>query len=165
VKDTILLNNKSSEYDGPFKEHLLAQYLKYIEMADKISERRVLTNSFFITLNTGIISALGVFNLFSKTISAYTIVIISIVLCTLCIYWIQSIKSYSQLNKVKFNIICEIEIYLPMRPYGYEWDRLDKGATKSIYQPSGKIEKNIPYLFLALYILISGFYLYSKIFV
>jgi hypothetical protein len=39
----------------------LEQYKIYVEMADRISARRGMTNTFFLTLNTAIFTAVGVF--------------------------------------------------------------------------------------------------------
>ena len=44
------------EYD---RETILEQYKIYVEMADRISARRSLTNTFFLTLNTAIFAAIG----------------------------------------------------------------------------------------------------------
>jgi hypothetical protein len=45
-------------YDGA----LLERHKLYVEMADRISARRGLTNSFFLTLNTGIVGLIAAFN-------------------------------------------------------------------------------------------------------
>ena len=42
-----------------FQEHLLEQYKMYVEMADRISQRRNLANVFFLTLNTSIVTGFG----------------------------------------------------------------------------------------------------------
>lgn len=156
-----LLNSNAQEYGDKFQEHSLAQYLKYIEMADKISERRILTNSFFITVNTGLISALGIFKIFDKTTPIPIIVFVGIATSLLCIYWAKLIKSYSNLNTAKFDVIHEFEKYLPMRPYDCEWDRVGRGSNKKLYHPFSHIERKIPYIFLLLYVLIFGYYLIS----
>jgi hypothetical protein len=44
----------------------LEQYKIYVEMADRISARRGMTNTFFLTLNTAIFTAVGVFWLFGR---------------------------------------------------------------------------------------------------
>ena len=38
---------------------VLAQYTLYVEMADRISQRRGLANTFFLSLNTAIFAAVG----------------------------------------------------------------------------------------------------------
>jgi len=38
------------EYGEQFKEHLIEQYKLYVEMTDRISDRRERTNRFYISL-------------------------------------------------------------------------------------------------------------------
>jgi hypothetical protein len=59
------------EYGDNFKPHLLEQYKLYVEMADRISGRRQSANSFFLSVNTAIIAAVGYVNFSSKTISEF----------------------------------------------------------------------------------------------
>ncbi len=40
---------------------VMDQYKLYVEMADRVSARRSLANTFFLTLNTAIFTAIGVF--------------------------------------------------------------------------------------------------------
>jgi hypothetical protein len=44
-----------------YQAALLEQYKLYVEMADRISQRRGLTNTFFLTLNTAIFTLVGAF--------------------------------------------------------------------------------------------------------
>jgi hypothetical protein len=56
------VNAKS--YEGASEKYqiaILEQYKLYVEMADRISNRRGLTNTFFLTLNTVIFTIIGVF--------------------------------------------------------------------------------------------------------
>ena len=41
--------------------HLLEQYKIYVEMADRISHRRAVANTFFLTFNTAVVGALAGF--------------------------------------------------------------------------------------------------------
>ena len=53
---------ESSEYienKELYQNHIIEQYKVYVEMADRISARRNLTNIFFLTLNTTILGAIG----------------------------------------------------------------------------------------------------------
>ena len=45
----VLLGVSEAEYGNNYRKHLLSQYLKYIDMADKISDKRTATNKFFLT--------------------------------------------------------------------------------------------------------------------
>ena len=55
-----VFSESKAKYGEKYDEHLLQQYLLYVQMADKISERRSLANTFFLTANTAILSAFGI---------------------------------------------------------------------------------------------------------
>src|SRR4028118_326413 len=44
-----------------YQTAILEQYKTYVEMADRVSQRRALTNTFFLTLNTAVFTLIGVF--------------------------------------------------------------------------------------------------------
>ena len=43
-----------------YQSAILEQYKLYVEMADRVSARRALANTFFLTLNTAVFTAIGV---------------------------------------------------------------------------------------------------------
>jgi len=49
-----------NEYGQEYKNHLFAQYQLYVESVEKISDRRQNANNYFITINTVLISFLGI---------------------------------------------------------------------------------------------------------
>lgn len=51
----------SDTYVSPelYQAHLFEQYKNFVEMADRVSARRNLANTFFLTLNTFLIGAAG----------------------------------------------------------------------------------------------------------
>src|SRR3954447_24563600 len=54
----------ATSYEGTGEKYqaaILEQYKLYVEMADRISNRRGLTNTFFLTLNTAIFTIIGFF--------------------------------------------------------------------------------------------------------
>ncbi len=54
----------TADYKEPadkYQAAILEQYKTYVEMADRISARRSLTNTFFLTLNTAVFTLIGVF--------------------------------------------------------------------------------------------------------
>src|SRR5215211_423888 len=57
--DKSLYRIPPDKYGGEYQNHLLEQYKLYVQMADKISERRQSANSFFLTINTALIAFLG----------------------------------------------------------------------------------------------------------
>src|SRR5215470_12970220 len=42
-----------------YQAHLLEQYKLYVEMADRVSQRRLTTNSYFLSINTAILAFVG----------------------------------------------------------------------------------------------------------
>lgn len=70
-------------------------YKLCIDMADKTSERRLKSNSFIITINTGLISLNSYLSLSGLGQMAW-----SIVICIVCIivniYWIYLISTYKK---------------------------------------------------------------------
>lgn len=116
-------------------------------MADRISERRVTVNNLFITLNS-IILAL------STIIPEKSELSISIVGVIISLIWIANINSYKNLNTAKFKVINELEKQLPAQPFNYEWFLVGKGQDKKKYKKLTQIEKNIPIIFIIIYLFI-----------
>lgn len=56
-------------------------------------------------------------------------------------YLLGNVHSYRKLNKAKFEIIIEMENYLPYACYKDEWERLEKGK---FYLQLTTIERIIP---------------------
>lgn len=130
------------------KEMIVEQYKLYVEMADKISQQRTLTNSFYITINTALLAFVGLkgdaMDVFLYVVAGAGIV--------LSILWFFNVRSYRQLNSGKFQIIHQMEEVMPFKAYKTEWDTLGKGKKWSIYWPVSHIEKWIPIVFLILYL-------------
>lgn len=130
------------------KNMILEQYKLYVEMADKISQQRSLTNSFYITINTALLAFVGIKG---ETMDIFLYVIAGIGI-VLSILWFFNIRSYSQLNSGKFQIIHQMEELMPFRVYKTEWEFLGKGEKWSVYYPVSHIEKCIPIVFSILYL-------------
>ena len=154
---TILLFSSKDEYGSSYQDHLLEQYKLYVEMANKISERRANANSFFLTVITALISIVGVVSGFgSQTVNVFSfwITTISVVGLILCYSWYRIIESYRQLNSGKFKVIHEIEKKLPLALYHGEWIVLGQGSNPKLYRPLTHVEEWIPMLFALLFIAI-----------
>lgn len=121
-------------------------------MADRISARRGIANSFFLTANTGIVAVLG-----SQDVRWY-LAAAGIVFAAA---WWALLKSYRDLNSAKFEIILDMEERLPVRVYGDEWDRLRREPVKfslrrvrswlAQYRELGSIERVVPWVFALIY--------------
>ncbi len=80
---------------------ILEQYKLYVEMADKVSERRNNVNSFFVALHTVLLGIVGI-NGFSVEKYWYIIVILGLVMSYV---WYYLLQSYKLLNAGKFEVI------------------------------------------------------------
>ena len=131
-------------------ELLLQQWRLCVEMADKMSQRRSLTNSLFITINIGMISVYFSLSHWSQVAVSIFVVIIN------CVWW-QNIKSYKLLNGAKFKVILEMEKELPCQAFGNEWNFLQADDE---YKNLTDVEKWLPLIFgvsFALY----GFFVFN----
>jgi hypothetical protein len=144
-----------------FQTHLFEQYKLYVAMADKISERRNLTNGFFLTLNTLYLSIIGF--MFEKILQMNPKWIIFFILFNgvlLCAIWWWLLKSYRNLNSAKYKVIGHLEKRLPSSPYwSAEWKELGEGKDIKKYFPLSHLENFVPIVFALTYIVFAIFYL------
>ncbi|MHA1882105.1 MAG: RipA family octameric membrane protein [Candidatus Thorarchaeota archaeon] len=154
-EDSQLFQNSKDEYGEDYASHLLEQYKLYVESAENISDRRQNANNFFITINTALITILGVslqLEILAGLISLRVAIgIAGIIICV--IFWFL-LRSYKQLNSGKFKVIHEIEKHLPMALYAYEWKLLGEGNDKKKYYPFSHVEIFIPWVFALFYLII-----------
>jgi len=147
-----VLQGVSSEVYGPkYHDHLLNQYQLYVEMADKISDRREKANSFFLALNTAAVGLSTYMTLSHPGQHALVEGSLSIAGVTLCYLWYRIIRSYRDLNSAKFKIVHELETHLPVKPYGAEWEAVGRGKNKRLYLPFTHVETFVPWVFMLLH--------------
>ena len=118
------------EYGDKYSDHLLEQYKLYVEMTDRVSQRRERSNQFFITLLAGpaILAVLARFWLGGENDSVRflpAVLLASGLLgMALSATWFVTIRSYRHLNNARFRVIGEMEKRLPIGSYSYEWELL-----------------------------------------
>lgn len=153
--DSYLLKKSEEEYGSNYRSHYLDIYKLYVDMADKVSTRRQTANSFFLTLNTALIAVVSYLQLGEcKTAPLETFWVVSLAGVALCYMWYRLIRSYRELNSGKFKIIHEMEQFLPMAPFDAEWEALGRGKNPALYLPFTKVEMAVPWIFLALHLVV-----------
>lgn len=149
-------------YGNEFNTHLLEQYKLYVEMADRVSSRRVQIASFYTSILSALLALLSITNnkdLFQGPQSFVLLTVAILGLC-LCLAWAANINSYKQLNFLKFKVIHEMEAYLPFPCYDREWEILKENKNKQRYLRLTAVEQyipiilSVPYLCLFVYSLI-----------
>ena len=155
-----LFSKNEKDYGNDYKEHLFEQYKLYVESIEKTSDRRQHANSYFITINTALISLIGLsfqIKLFENL--AFIKSILALVGIIVCIVFWYLIRSYKQLNTGKFDVVHKIEEHLPLALYKYEWEVLGKGKDNKKYYPFSHIELIIPWVFGIIYGLLGLYFL------
>lgn len=140
--------------DAELESNYFELYKLAVEMADRLSARRGVANSFFLTANTGVVALLGAAEV-RWYLPAAGIVF--------CVTWWALLKSYRDLNTAKFQIILAMEERLPFQVYGGEWDRLRREPVRFAlrreallswlvqYRELGRVERGVPWVFAVLY--------------
>lgn len=132
------------------KEIILEEYKLFVATAEKVSDRRQSANSFFLTLNSLVLTFSGYLSTLDTQRWYYIIPVMGIFISY---FWLITIKSYRQLNTGKFKVIHDIEKKLPIALFDDEWTHLGRGKTKD-YLKLTVVESGIPIIFMALYIII-----------
>ena len=136
-----------------YQAAILDQYKLYVEMADRISQRRGLTNTFFLTLNTAIFTIVGVFWKDRPRTSEWALLFPLVVALGQCAAWYLLVQSYKKLNGIKFVVVAALEERLPASPYWRaEWQAIGQGEDRSKYWPLSHIESWVPALFALTYV-------------
>nr|VFK80985.1 MAG: hypothetical protein BECKSD772D_GA0070982_11912 [Candidatus Kentron sp. SD] len=151
-----LIRQGKENYGKPFQEHLFEQYKLYVEMADRVSARRMLANSFFVGVHTALIIAFAI--LLKQGIIEFTPLGFApfIAVFLLCFVWWRIVRSYRQLNSGKYKVVLALEQMLPVAPYDEEWGALGSGEDPKKYSPLTHVEQWVPACFGLLYILLAG---------
>ena len=137
---------------------LIEQYKLYVTMADKISDRRQASNSFFLAINSGILSVIGYAAIRERPTLPLAIVWMTAIAGVLVsALWLRLVVSYRNLNTAKFLVIHGMERLLPLRPYDAEWDLVGRGEKRAFYFPLTHIERLIPVGFIILHLAFAGF--------
>ncbi|MFE0514175.1 hypothetical protein [Streptomyces sp. NPDC058964] len=147
-----------SEVNDRYRQAILEQYKLCVEMADRVSSRRNLTNTFFLSLNSAVVAVVaavsgGVAADVSIWLSAAGLTI----LLAQCTAWFVMVRSYRQLNSAKYAVIGAFEEQLPAFAYSRaEWGALGEGRDWRKYMPLTHVEQWVPVTFALAYLL--GFY-------
>jgi hypothetical protein len=138
---------------APTESVELELYKLAVEMADRISARRALANTFFLTVNTGLAALLGGEDLRWYVAAAGIVFAFA---------WWWLLQSYRKLNSAKFEVINAIEPRLPVRLFSEEskhlenprrlWPPGELWAWLKGYHELGTAERIVPLAFVAIYV-------------
>ncbi len=159
-------NYIASHLDSRLQDNLdiaMKQYEMFVETSEELVRRKQTVNSFYITLNSVIISViLAAFALSDKlevfgcSVGYSTIItcLSSVVGGIVCFSWYSVIQSYADLNSSKMKIISYIETQLAYNLYDTEWQLVSNKTGNKKYKSFSRKEKFIAKLFMGLYVLL-----------
>ena len=141
------------------RQELLEIYKLHAELADRVSQRREGANKLYASLLTGILIFLAAFLRYGTgIIPVWLLLIVTGVLGSLfSVSWFIVIRSYRQLNTIKFEVLHKLEEKLAYTFFKREWNLLEKGENKGRYRKLTVVETGLPiifsFLFLALIVI------------
>ncbi|MBO0703204.1 MAG: hypothetical protein J2P38_09750 [Candidatus Dormibacteraeota bacterium] len=135
-------------------------YQLAVQMADQVSERRAAANTFFLTVNSALLAVVGivpqvelVHQSTPGSAAGFGMIVLALAGLLLSGTWWTLLRSYRQLNEAKFQVINEIEVGLPVRPFTSEWQYLaGKRRPWQRYFELGRIERVVPLVYAAIYV-------------
>lgn len=150
----LLIRQTRDTYGEDYCHDLFEQYCRYVESAEKISERRITANNFLLTVNVFLVTLFGL--VVSSKYKSWWAIILPITGVLVSLTWHRMITSYRDLNTIKFKVIHELEEQMPAALYAYEW-RLAEEGKGNTYHPLSHLERWVPVIFIVLYVFLAGF--------
>lgn len=159
----ILFTNKPDHVDeNVWDNRLFDQYRIYVELMDKVVDRRHATNTLFLTTNSGLVTffvaVIALLPDLGLPFEPLEIALLAFVIATcgiiLSILWFFLIQNYRNLSSRKFAVIHELEEHLPTRLFAAEWIGIQEGKGLSRYTPLTYLEKFIPIMFISMYLFV-----------
>lgn len=151
-----IFSKSKEDYGDDYDDKLFEQYRIYLSNIDSLENRRKITHSFFLSINTGLIAALGILAQFGTTFESnnqFWIIGGGVAGILFAYSWFRTIRSYILLGTVKWDIILKIEERLPLKIHEIEWTvlRNKKGRLKK-YRKLTDVELVIPLIFIGMYV-------------
>jgi len=136
------------------KAQFFELYKMMVSSSEALVSRRQGVNTFFLTMNGLLLTAVG---LFVRGGSDGQLQAAGILV--LCSAWRSLIISFGQLNSGKFAIINTMERDLAASIYAAEWEALERGENSNVYRSFTSREVIVPVAFGAIYtitVILSG---------
>ncbi|MFB6395121.1 hypothetical protein [Polymorphospora lycopeni] len=135
------------------KAQLFELYKLMVQTSEALVARRQGTNTFFLTANGLLLTAIGLFVRSGADAEQHGLVISILCLTGLILAWgwRTLLISFGQLNKGKFAVILRLEKALTASIFEAEWEALDRGENRRTYRSFTESEKRVPAVFMAIY--------------
>jgi hypothetical protein len=137
------------------KAQLFEQYKLMVQTSEALVQRRQGTNTFFLTANGVLLTALGLVLRQGADPRTHSMLVVVLALTGLITSWSWRtlLVSFGQLNKGKFAVILRLEQHLPAAIFDAEWEALGRGKERKTYRSFTMSEARVPVVFAAVYLI------------
>ncbi|MDO8954396.1 MAG: hypothetical protein Q7V63_06070 [Gammaproteobacteria bacterium] len=143
--DTESLNNET------YHILLVEQYKLYVEMTDRISARRSLANTYFLTFHAIVLGVLGITLSHQQAVHRVGFLLFPLLgLLVLCYGWWRLVQYFRRVTSARNKVIIELEKRMPSSPSMLA-ERKVTGKDNP-YRPLKRMEVALPIVFALLYI-------------
>jgi len=158
-KGNQLASNIKGEYSkDSYNNSIMEQYKLYAQILDEHHNRFMNTIKFFISIQFIFLTGFLVIIKNEVQIGKFGIVMLLLSALFICAVWLIISKSHYKLTTAKHETLEEMELYLPLRPFSYEWHEKLKSGNKYISMRS--VFFALPIIMSIIYISLSILALY-----
>src|SRR3989338_1182857 len=145
-------------YGPTYREHFFLQYKLFVESVNYTSDLKLKLNTFFLTVNTALITAIVLGFSSGRFIdSSVWHLLLPLAGVLISIIWWGATYSYKQRNIIKLRIIHCLEEQLPLALYTTEWHLMEENHGSSLKKRLFSIDLFMPFVFLVCYLLFALF--------
>lgn len=149
-----LLSNPKASYGQGFQAHLLEQYKLYVESSQKVTDRRITTGNYLLTVNSFLLTVFGVAS--SQHLGGFWLAIVPVAGLLVSFTWYSLVVFYRNLGASKYKVIHQMESFLPVAPFRCEW-RTTHDEKARHHTGVTHLERVIPLTFAAIYLVLLGY--------
>jgi hypothetical protein len=146
VESDVFANGAPQESQA---DRVLEQYKLVLGTAESLESRRQTLHTFFMSINSLFLAAVGVLGKesFDTPRLGIAVIVLGAVGVLLSASWLLQISAHGRLFSSKWEVINALEQVLPSQPFRAEYKSLRRRG----YRPFTDIEKRIPWSFAGLY--------------
>ena len=155
---TNLFSAAQETYGLTYRNDFFQQYKLFVESVNYTSELKLKIHTFFLTINTALITAIGLGFSSQKEIDpSVWHLLLPLAGILLSIIWWGIVYSYKQRNIIKLRIIHCLEEQLPLSLYKTEWHLMGENHSSPLKKFLFSIDLLIPLVFLVCYLMFASF--------
>ena len=141
--------------DDAQRTQMFELYKIMVQTSEALVARRQGTNTFFLTANGALLTALGFVFRGGADPRSHGIVVAALCLTGLIVSWAwrSLLISFGQLNKGKFAVILRLEKQLAASVFEAEWEALGRGMDPKVYRSFTASETRVPLIFMIIYVM------------